>query len=173
MDPTPLRVVFFDLGDTLVERDPDALPDLRFRWLSGAEAALAALRQSGLAIGVISNTGSLSRDQLQALMPAGFEWSLFDADLVLLSSEAGIEKPDSRLFRLALSRAMTATISGMSLRVDPAECLFCGESMVETLVAQQVGMRAARVQRGAADVGAELTDVGHLADRLRDAGLID
>ncbi|QJW97346.1 HAD family hydrolase [Frigoriglobus tundricola] len=127
MDLPPIRVVFFDLGDTLVVSSNRS-------WVPGAKEALADLRSRGLRLGVISNTGTWSRDQLTPLLPVDFDWSAFTAGLVLLSGEIGVEKPAPEIFR----RAVAA--SG----VPAAECLFCTESLPDTLVAQRVGLLAAR-----------------------------
>lgn len=122
-----IEVIFFDLGDTLIESGVG--------WVAGAPAALAELRERGIATGLISNTGSLSRSELQQLLPPDFDFSHFADELVLLSAEVGLEKPDPKMFQLALDRA----------GVEPSSVLFCGEDRVETLTAQSVGMRSARV----------------------------
>ena len=127
MGVIPYKVIFFDLGDTLVDSK-------RPEWTPGAREVLAQLH--GVArLGVISNTGDLTRDKLAALLPADFDWGLFDADLVLLSGEVGIEKPDPRLFRLAVEK------SG-----EPGNrCLYCSENLLESLAAEIAGMHAARI----------------------------
>ena len=150
MTPLPIRVVFFDLGDTLV------VPADR-SWVSGAKGALTDFRSRGLRLGVISNTGDLSREQLAELLPADFDWAEFDAELVLLSAEVGVAKPDPAVFRLAV------TATGLTA----AECLFCTESLLDTLVAQRVGLLAARVQP---PPGA---DIGGLVAALVAAGVLD
>lgn len=118
--------VFFDIGNTLVSGK---------QWVNGAEAALEKLSANGIAMGVISNTGDLTRDQLLDLLPKDFDLNRFKPELVLLSSEVEIEKPDARIFALAVKRA----------GVPPARCLFCGEDLTETVVAQQVGLHAIRL----------------------------
>lgn len=123
-----IEVVFFDLGDTLVRsRDRS--------WVPGAAELLAELRDAGLRLGIISNTGNLDRDQLAALLPADFEWDTFEAGLVLLSSEVGVEKPGEEIFILALERA------GRPGRA----CLFCTENLAHTLVAQRLSYQVARL----------------------------
>src|SRR5579872_2537907 len=93
-----VQVIFFDLGDTLIS---SSTPN----WLPGARQLLATLRGLGLRLGVISNTGNLSRDQLKPRLPADFDWALFDGELVLLSSEVGIAKPSPGIFEAAVHRA--------------------------------------------------------------------
>lgn len=143
-----VKAVFFDIGDTLVVSGQG--------WVAGAESVLAELRTLKLRLGLISNTGKLKRKDLLPLLPQNFDFALFEPALVILSSEVKVEKPDPEIFRLAINA------SGLS----PGECLFCGENFGETLVAQKVGMRAARVQSPAS------SDVGSLAATLKSAGLL-
>ncbi|HEX4612910.1 MAG TPA: HAD hydrolase-like protein [Urbifossiella sp.] len=149
VDLPTIRVVFFDLGDTLVVSADRS-------WVPGAKAVLAELGSRGLRLGVISNTGDLSRDQLTPLLPADFDWAVFDSRLVILSAEVGAEKPAPGIFRRAVAAAGGAA----------AECLFCTETRRDTLAAQGVGMRAARVQPPPAP------DIGGLPGELIAAGLL-
>ena len=123
---------FFDLGNTLVANGS---------WMPGARLLLDRLSSTGASFGVISNTGTLSRAQLAQLLPADFDFGAFSGDLVILSSEVGLEKPDLRIFRLAGERA------GVPLR----NCLLVGEDLEETMAAQSAGMRAARICDSLAD----------------------
>jgi len=125
-----ISVVFFDLGDTLVtgETRPKT-------WIPGANAVLEGLRDKGVRIGVISNTGELTRSELLEILPPDFDFGLFEEALVVLSSEVQVSKPDPEIFLEAVKRA----------GVTAGETLFVGESLEETLAAQGVGMKAARV----------------------------
>ena len=126
---TSITVVFFDLGDTLVTSDR--------HWIPGAKSLLKELRKAGLRLGIISNTaGFKSRADILNLLPADFDLSAFEAHLTLFSSEIGIEKPRAKIFLEAISR------SGGLAR----QCLYCSENIVETLMAQDVGMRSIRLQ---------------------------
>lgn len=145
----PTRTVFFDLGDTLVIRSDRS-------WVPGAKETLAALRDRGLRLGVISNTADLSREGLCQLLPPDFSWATFDPDLVILSSEVGVEKPDPEIFRRAVAAAGGAA----------GECLFCTEELIHALAAQRVGMAAARVRPPPA------SDVGGLVAALAAAGVL-
>lgn len=128
MDNFLHRVVFFDLGQTLV------ITAAR-RMVPGAAAALSQLRAAGVRLGIISNTGNLTRAQLLAALPTDFDLDAFEPALVLLSSEVGIEKPNPAMFSLAAGRA------GVPARA----CLYCSEDLLETLAAQGAGMTAARL----------------------------
>jgi HAD superfamily hydrolase (TIGR01509 family) len=125
-----IRVIFFDLGDTLVTTRPRA-------WLPGAQALLKSLRQAGFRLGIISNTGNLAtRDAILEVLPADFDLAVFEEQLVLFSSEVKKEKPDPLIFEKAVARAA----------VPANQCLFVTENIVDTLMAQHVGMRTIRVQ---------------------------
>src|SRR5215813_85745 len=91
------KVIFFDLGDTLITDNK--------AWIPGAKDALIALHQSGSQLGIISNTGALGRADIIAALPQDFDMTLFRGDLVIFSSEVGIEKPAPDIFRLAVARA--------------------------------------------------------------------
>jgi FMN phosphatase YigB (HAD superfamily) len=138
------RVIFFDLGLTLVGSDSK-------QWNPGAQTVLSQLRSADLRLGVISNTGNLTRADLEARLPPDFKWSTFISKLILLSSEVGIEKPDLRIFRLAVERA----------GISAEKCLYCSEDLLETLAAQRVGMAATRV------LPPPKSDLKTLPDRLK------
>ena len=90
-----------------------------------ARAVLGELRRRGLSVGVISNSDGTAE---QSLRDAG----LLDAvDFVLDSHLVGVEKPDPRIFRLALGRAA----------VIPAEAAFVGDLYsIDVLGARRAGM---------------------------------
>jgi FMN phosphatase YigB (HAD superfamily) len=164
MGCTLIRVVFFDLGDTLVRRVATTPAGQRFDWIPGAKEVLSELRQLAVSMGVISNTGNLPRHDLRRMMPPDFSFDAFVPDLVLLSSEVGKEKPDPEIFQLAVRRAQAALGQVSPTVLVPSCCLFCGESLEETLAAQQIGMVSARV-----DPQPE-PDIGTLVRRLQNAG---
>jgi FMN phosphatase YigB (HAD superfamily) len=124
---TKYEVIFFDLGDTLVKGK---------NWLPGAKELLGLISRDEIRLGIISNTGDLSRAGLLAALPADFPWGLFESDLIILSSQVKVEKPSPGIFRIARER------SGC----EPAKCLFCTENIIDGLVAQQLGLHAYRLQ---------------------------
>lgn len=166
MNQPSIRVVFFDLGDTLVRAASTTPAGTQFDWVAGAKDMLQVLGQSGLRLGILSNTGSLTRNQLAARLPSDFNFGLFDETLILLSSEIGLQKPDARIFRLAINRAQQLPDPARNLQFDAWNCLFCGESLSECLVAQRVGMTAARINLRPSP------EISNLANQLRAAGLI-
>ena len=121
-----IEVVFFDIGDTLVSKK---------RWLPGAREFIGKLKEKKIRIGLISNTGDLSREAIQKLLPGDFDFAIFEEGLTLLSSEIGIKKPSLGIFSLAVQHA----------GVSPWNTLFIGESLTESLAAQRAGMQAARI----------------------------
>ena len=99
----------------------------------GAEAALALLGGSGARAAVISNSNGSVRSILEALGLAG------SLDFVIDSSEVGVEKPDPRIFRLALDRA----------GIRPDEAVYIGDLYsVDVVGARAVGMDAVLLDPG-------------------------
>ena len=144
-----LKVVFFDLGETLVTQGK--------AWVPGAKNLLAQLSGKGVRLGVISNTGDLARPDILKLLPADFDLNLFESKLILFSSEVHVEKPAPAIFQLAIKRA----------GVPSGKCLFCTEDLLDTLAAQRAGMRTARVLKPAS-----ASDVASLATVLTAAGFL-
>ncbi len=98
-----------------------------------AEAALLRARRAGLAAGVVSNSNGAIRGILERL---GLARHL---DFVLDSSEVGVEKPDPRIFQLALARAGVA----------PAEAVYVGDLYsVDVLGARAAGLPAVLLDPG-------------------------
>jgi putative hydrolase of the HAD superfamily len=99
----------------------------------GAEPALRLVRGAGLGAGVISNSnGSVAR----ILASLGLDRYL---DFVLDSAEVGVEKPDPRIFHLALERA------GLEAR----QAVYVGDLYsVDVLGARGVGMPAILLDPG-------------------------
>jgi len=144
-----LQVIFFDIGDTLIIKGTR-------EWVPEAKNVLARLHHKGLRLGLISNTADLSRADFLKLLPDDFDLSLFEASLIILSSEVHLKKPDPEIFKLALKRAVA----------EPDRCLFCTEEVLHTLVAQTVGMRTARLQPP------PMSDIGTLVELLVESGLL-
>ena len=98
-----------------------------------AAPALGFLRAAGVAAAVISNSNGSVRAILERLGLAAH------LDFVIDSSEVGVEKPDRRIFGLALERA----------GVTPAEAAYVGDLYsVDVLGARAVGMAAVLLDPG-------------------------
>jgi len=147
-DTNFIKVAFFDLGGTLVANNRD--------WILGAQGTLARLSEKQVRLGVISNTGDLSRPAILDLLPEDLDLGIFEEGLIIFSSEVHVAKPDPEIFRLAIRQA----------GVQPAECLFCTEEPSHLLVARQEEMQTARV--GTAPGG----DIGELVGVLVSRGLL-
>lgn len=115
-------VIFFDLGDTLVTNDR--------QWVHDAKDTLKELHDRGYRLGIISNTGDLAREQVLQLMPPDFDVSLFEPDLIRLSSETGFEKPAIEAFTSSVDAA----------GVSAEQCVFCTEEKAHALAAEQAGI---------------------------------
>ncbi len=98
-----------------------------------AATALAAARDAGLATGVISNSnGSIA----SLLGSFGF---LSYLDFVLDSFMVGVEKPDPRIFRMALERA----------HVDARDAVYVGDLYsIDVLGARSAGLSAILLDPG-------------------------
>jgi putative hydrolase of the HAD superfamily len=97
-----------------------------------------ALRLTRCRIGIVSNTEAvLTRSDLERFP------ILLSADTVVLSSEAGVRKPDPALFRIALER----------LHASADSCVVVGNSLAEDVEgARRAGLRAIYVEDGAVGV---------------------
>jgi putative hydrolase of the HAD superfamily len=139
--------------------DFDAFFDALYRTFSepdawscrtGCREALTELRARGISTGVVSNFDLRLHGLLEGLELA----PLLDA--VVLPSDAGAEKPDPRIFRLALER----------LGKPAAASVFVGDSAERDLAgARAVGMRAV-------DVGS-LATLHELPDHLGRLAMTD
>ena len=98
-----------------------------------AEAALALARRSGLVTAVISNSNGTIAEILDGL---GLGRHL---DFVIDSAKVGVEKPDPRIFRLALERA----------EIAPAEAAYVGDLYsIDVLGARAAGLHAILMDPG-------------------------
>lgn len=122
----------------------------RHLWSAGdprTAPALARLREHGILLGVVSNSDGRVEDALQA---AGLRDRF---DVVVDSSIAGVEKPDPRIFHVALEQ----------LGVAPGDALYIGDvHEVDVAGAQAAGMAAALVGPNAS--GADVRSAPTVAD---------
>lgn len=102
----------------------------------GAAETLAALKDRGYRVAVVSNADGRVRALLESAGLAPF------LELVVDSFEVGFEKPDPRIFLAATER----------LGVAPAECVYVGDIYsIDVLGARRAGMRAILIGTGAAE----------------------
>jgi putative hydrolase of the HAD superfamily len=88
------------------------------------QAAVQAVRAAGLRTGLLSNSWGMA-DYPRHLFPGMF-------DVVVISGEVGMRKPEERIFRHA---------AGL-LGLDPAECVFIDDIEVNVSAAKAIGMAA-------------------------------
>jgi putative hydrolase of the HAD superfamily len=88
------------------------------------QEAVRAIRAAGLRTGLLSNSWGMA-DYPRHLFPGMF-------DVVVISGEVGMRKPEERIFRHA------ADLLGL----DPAECVFIDDIEVNVTAAEAIGMTA-------------------------------
>ena len=88
------------------------------------QEAVLAIRAAGLRTGLLSNSWGMA-DYPRHLFPGMF-------DVVVISGEVGMRKPEERIFRHA---------AGL-LGLDPAECVFVDDIEVNVAAAEAIGMTA-------------------------------
>lgn len=105
--------------------------DANDHWLVNEElvAFAARLRSSGVPSAVVGNAGAAARWAFEAIVGV----DRF-ADVVVISAEVGVEKPDPAIFRLACDR----------LGVAPQECAFVDDVEDYVAAAAALGMAAFR-----------------------------
>ncbi len=134
--------VFLEAADSLLEAEEFVDPfvaSIVFRPVEGAAGALDRLRHSGLALACVANWDIDLHEHLARL-------SVVDRfDVVVTSAEAGCEKPDPRIFELALER----------LDVRAARAIHIGDEAAD------------RDGASAAGLGFEPVPLATLPERLR------
>jgi putative hydrolase of the HAD superfamily len=113
--------------DKLIAREKASALGLWRRVEPGLRLILSELRHRGYKLGVVSNSDGRLREKFRALQLEPY------FDLILDSDEVGIEKPDSRLFQLALRQC----------GLKPSDALYIGDLYsVDVLAARSAGLRA-------------------------------
>jgi|SRR5665811_1761095 len=131
--PLP-KVVFFDLGDTLVVPRLDAGGSLTALVPFPFVSEILARMKMEARLGVISNTpAGATVVSISALLSGAGILVHFDPPLLLFSSVEGMDKTQKALFSLAAARAATPV----------QRCIFVGESDAERGVARSAGMNTA------------------------------
>lgn len=128
------RVVFFDLGETLVEPRSSPTGLTRFDPYPFVPEALAKMKAApiGARLGAISDTPpGTTAAKMKSLLTAAGIFDLFDPALLLYSSVEGLDKSSQKIFLRAASFA----------GVPPGRCIFCGEDAEERRFAKQAGMK--------------------------------
>jgi putative hydrolase of the HAD superfamily len=98
-------------------------------------AALLALRKAGLRTGLLSNSWGMA-DYPRHLFPAMF-------DVVVISGEVGMRKPEERIYRHA------AGLLGLA----PGECIFIDDAEANVAAAEALGMTGVLHTEASATLG--------------------
>lgn len=151
-----IRVIFFDLGDTLVHVKDNHDPLGSLEVIAFVPALLQQLKANGFRLGIISNTGENTKDVVDSALQSVGILQFFEDELRIYSADPDIksEKPASRIFRKAAERAGLASA--------PERCLFVANEDEDRKAAQQkVNMQvcAEPGSDGGAECLAQLTGI--------------
>lgn len=112
------------------------LPKSELRLIDGVTGMLEGLKAAGLRLAIVSNHYRWLRDELERLGIAKY------FEVIVISEEAGVEKPDPEIMNIALRR----------LGLQAGECVYVGDHPYDVLCAGRAGMDCI----WAADADAEL-----------------
>ena len=133
--PDGLSVVFCDIGNILgVPRFSPPPPALEI--FSFVKDALTELREKGVRLGVISDTGDETAETIDEILEKSGILDFFEPKLRIYSSVVGETKDSPDIFQLAAEKA--------GLGDQPQRCLFVGENPRERSFAAQAGFDVAR-----------------------------
>lgn len=139
----------------LVHKRADELHAERHLWCEldpDAPPVLAALKEAGLKIAVISNTEDGRLEELLELVEIAHHF-----DLLVDSHAVGHRKPEAQIFRLALER----------LGVEPEEAVYVGDLYGHDVRgAESVGMRAVLIDPFHLHQDKECTRIAALAELI-------
>jgi hypothetical protein len=118
---SPISWILFDLGDTpgtaVLSASPARL--VRLDVFPFAPGLRKSLRDRGLRLGTISNTGDMTGVEIDAVLaPTGIQ-DYFEPALRIYSKDVGLTKDSPAIFRLAAQRA--------DLAETPQRCMHVGE----------------------------------------------
>jgi FMN phosphatase YigB (HAD superfamily) len=134
---TEVRVVFFDIGDTLGRPRFAEGRIASVEPLPGVLDTLNRLQAAGFRLGIISNTGAETKESMRRALEEGGLYRFFEAepDLLIYSSVIGKTKDSPEIFVHACTAA--------GLGGEPERCLYVGEDEDERGVAVSAHLRVA------------------------------
>jgi putative hydrolase of the HAD superfamily len=122
-----------------------------YRLFDDVLPTIGAIRDAGVAVGLISNF----EEWLEEMLTAWKVTTLFEP--IVISGREGIEKPDPAIFRLAVERAGVA----------PGEAVYVGDHpRIDAAAAEAVGMASILIDRRGHHASHEGPRVAGLADIL-------
>ena len=133
MDTQPPHVAFFDIGNTLGSVRLSPQPPHRLERLDvypQVSDVLQELRSNGVRLGIISNIGQETAENVRRVLEEGGIYDYFEPDLLIYG-----EKDSPEIFGRAADRAGNAEA--------PQRCLFVGEDRNERGFALEAGFRVA------------------------------
>lgn len=114
------------LGNVAVEG-----PLLQLHPFPSTRSLLQSFREAlGLRLGVITNSGPFSTEDVRSMLERAGLLTFFERTLVVTSAEAGIAKPDVKIYEFAARRAGIAT----------GQCVYVGDEGDQVAGAQAAGM---------------------------------
>ena len=127
-----IEAICFDLGDTLIAEETvihdSAGQALTADTVEGAFEILDKIRKSGCKLAVIANDASVSARNI--IKTTGLEHYF---DVIVISEELGVEKPDREIFVAALAK----------LGVKPENAVMVGNRIDSDIIgANRVGMKS-------------------------------
>lgn len=123
-----MRIIFFDIGDTLATAVLDGSTGelSRFDVLPHVMETLQTLRDRGQRMGVISNPGDLSPEDVNARLDESGLLTFFDPEIIIYR-----KKDSPKVFAEAAAQAGAI----------PSDCIFVGEDRMERRRASQAGLK--------------------------------
>ena len=145
-----LKAVIFDLGDTLVSQESG-------RALPFAVEVLEGLR-GRYRLALVTNTiTDLTAEDIRGILGEAGVPDVFD--VIVVSSEVGVSKPDPGIFELALE----------GLGVGPGEAVMVGNTVsTDVFGGNRAGMRTVLVQPGEEYRRSEWETPDHTVGSLKD-----
>jgi hemerythrin-like domain-containing protein len=129
-DAKPVKVVFFDVRDTLGEVDR---PGHLVLYKPSTEKLLEAMKNVvGMRIGIITNLpeGVTAETGRKMLEEAGITPYL-DENGLIINHEAGASKPSAKIYQFAAQK--------VAVPID--QCMYVSENLIEVIGAQAAGMK--------------------------------
>ncbi len=142
MNSQPLSTAFFDIGDTLGSARYSPRPPHRLERLDvypQVSDVLQELSDNGVRLGIVSNIGQETDEDVRRVLEEGQIYDFFDSRLLVYGA-----KDSSVIFRRAAEQA------GHS--ATPERCLYVGENREERGYALEAGFRVAPHPRLALEV---------------------
>jgi bacterial leucyl aminopeptidase len=142
MNSQPLPTAFFDIGDTLGSARFSPRPPHRLERLDvypQVSDVLQELRDNGLRLGIVSNIGQETEEDVRRVLEEGQIYDFFESSLLVYGA-----KDSPEIFRRAAEQA------GHS--ATPERCLYVGENREERAYALEAGFRVAPHPRLALEV---------------------